>query len=275
MVPPGEKFDRKTLERIIRRAAELQANQQEVGDDLTEEQVMELGKEVGLPSRYIQQAILEERTQAHQSGEKSLLVRWIGPRTLTAQRTVPGDEEDIEQALAFWMESEELLTVKRRYQTATSWEPKKGFFAAIRRMGGKNYALSRAREVLGEVTQLEPGWSHVRLTADLSTTWRESLWGAIAFAGAGGAMAVIFGVAGFAIPAIIAPPAGGLAALYGIGSTRRQAMDRVTVALEQILDRLEHREINPGKVDRTPGGEIGRALTQVRRHLRNLGPGQF
>ena len=44
---------REALERIIKRAAELQAGAQDVGDGLTHDEVVALGKDVGIPSRYV------------------------------------------------------------------------------------------------------------------------------------------------------------------------------------------------------------------------------
>ena len=42
-------IDRKALERIVRRAAELQAGSQEIGEGLTSQEVLALGKDVDLP----------------------------------------------------------------------------------------------------------------------------------------------------------------------------------------------------------------------------------
>ena len=46
------------------RAAELQTGEREIGEELSEEQVLALGREVGIPARYLQQALLEERVRA-------------------------------------------------------------------------------------------------------------------------------------------------------------------------------------------------------------------
>jgi hypothetical protein len=58
------RIDRAALERIIQRAAELQTSTRDIGESLTQEEVLALGKEVGIPDRYLQQALLEERTRA-------------------------------------------------------------------------------------------------------------------------------------------------------------------------------------------------------------------
>ena len=57
-------IDRAALERIIQRAAELQTAEREIGEGLTTDEVLALGREVGIPGRYLQQALLEERTRS-------------------------------------------------------------------------------------------------------------------------------------------------------------------------------------------------------------------
>ena len=52
-------ISREALERIIQRAAELQAGERDIGDGLTKDEVLALGKDVGIPNRYLQQALLE------------------------------------------------------------------------------------------------------------------------------------------------------------------------------------------------------------------------
>src|SRR5207249_2906607 len=97
----------------------------------------------------------------------------------------PGERAAILKALATWMEDEELLQVKRRHADRTSWEPKVGAFASIQRaLGtkGKTYALARAAEVAGQVTQLEPGFCHVQLVANVANLRKVRLSGAGAIA---------------------------------------------------------------------------------------------
>ena len=54
------RINREALERIMQRAAELQAGEQEVGEGLTPDEVVALGKEVGIPGKFLQQAMLEQ-----------------------------------------------------------------------------------------------------------------------------------------------------------------------------------------------------------------------
>src|SRR3712207_5059136 len=129
-------IDRAALERIIQRAAELQTADREIGEGLTTDQVMELGREVGIPGRYLQQALLEERTRVAQQGPEGVLGRAVGPGTITAQRVVQGDREGIEATLVEWMEKQELFSVQRHQPGRITWEPTGGFQAAYRRAVG-------------------------------------------------------------------------------------------------------------------------------------------
>src|SRR5438046_1700697 len=119
--------------------------------------------------RYLQHALLEEQTRSVVEEGRGALPWLAGPTRLSAARVAPGDRAAILKALGAWMEDEELLQVKRRHADRTSWEPKVGAFASIQRaLGtkGKTYALARAAEVAGQVTQLEPGVCHVQLGAN-------------------------------------------------------------------------------------------------------------
>ena len=89
-------IDRAALERIIHRAAELQTADREIGEGLTTDQVLALGREVGIPGRYLQQALLEERTRMVQAGPEGLLGRTVGPAAISAQRVIQAEREAIE-----------------------------------------------------------------------------------------------------------------------------------------------------------------------------------
>src|SRR5713101_1664982 len=126
----GELIRREALERIIHRAAELQAGEHDIGEGLTEPDVLALGQEVGIPPRYLRQALLEERTRSGVAPEHGVVAWVAGPVALTTDRVVPGDAAAVERVLTGWMEREESLQVKRRQPDRTSWEPRVGAVAA-------------------------------------------------------------------------------------------------------------------------------------------------
>ena len=79
------RFDRAALERIIQRAAELQTADRDLAEDLTPDQVMALGREVGIPERYLQRALLEERTRLVVPEPTGAWARIAGPPEVAAQ----------------------------------------------------------------------------------------------------------------------------------------------------------------------------------------------
>src|SRR5436853_377163 len=82
----GELIRREALERIIQRAAELQAGERDIGEGLTEADVLALGNDVGIPARYLRQALLEERTRPPVEERGGVLGWLLGPGRLSAQR---------------------------------------------------------------------------------------------------------------------------------------------------------------------------------------------
>ena len=246
LVPSTSRIDRGALERIIQRAAELQAGERDIGEGLTEHELLRLGEEVGIPPAYLQRALLEERTRAVATVEPGFTGWLVGPTRLAAQRTIPGESKRLRDALNKWMTQGELLTVKRRYPEQTSWEAKQDVFSSLKRefkVGGRSYRLSRAKEIVGQVVPLEEGRAHVRLVADLSNTRRAHLSSAATVAGAGAIATGIGLTLGVMLPVALLPLGIGLLTGLVVARRRRGTMERVQVSLEQVIDRLEHGEI--------------------------------
>jgi hypothetical protein len=148
--------------------------------------------------------------------------------------------------------------------------------ASIRRalsFGGRSYLLTRAREVGGIVVAVDAGRCHVQLVADLSNTRADRLGTAAGLTGLGAGGTVIASVLGVMAPVSFIPVAA--AALLGIaiGRSRRSEVEKVHVALEQILDRLEHNEID---VQQRVRGPSPSAFVRIANELirRELKPGR-
>jgi len=243
----GDLISREALDRIIQRAAELQTGERDIGEGLSENELLALGKDVGIPTRYLKQALLEERTRALTPAQSAWSL--AGPAELAAQRVVPGDRGGVERALSLWMEDQELLRVKRRYPDRTTWEPQVGFMAAMQRGfsgGGRKFALTGAAEIVGQVTPLETGFCHVRLSADVRNIRRGRVGGALGLVGAGVVGTVVASTIGILAPFAVAPSAAfGVAAAAVLFAGRHQQLERIEIGLEQVLDRLERGEIRP------------------------------
>ncbi len=239
-------IDRAALERIIQRAAELQTSDREIGEGLTSEQVMELGREVGIPGRYLQQALLEERMRLVQAGPEGLLGRTVGPAAISAHRVVQGDREGIETILVDWMEKHELFSVQRHQPGRITWEPTGGFQATYRRAVGAAGAsrrpimLAKADTVSSTVVALEPGYCNVTLTATARKRRNQSVAGSAALTGAGAAGAGVLAAVGAMLPIALVPVPIGLGLGWLVMRQYGPVVARIQLGLERVLDQLEH-----------------------------------
>ena len=265
----GELIRRDALERIIQRAAELQAGEQDIGEGLTEPELLALGQDVGIPSRYLRQALLEEQTRPPAEARGGVLAWLVGPGRLSAQRVVAGEPAVIDRALGTWMQQEELLQVKRRYADHTTWEPKVGAFASIQRAlgaGGKSFALARASEIAAQVTQLETGFCHVCLIADVRRQRRQRLWGAAGLVVFGAALGGVAPVLGAIAPWAAVPMIAAWAAALGVARRHRYDNERLQVGLEQVLDALERGDLRAEQLaSRTRPSALGRIADEIRK----------
>lgn len=281
-----DRIDRAALERVLQRAAELQAREQDTGEALTADEVLGLGKEVGIPQGYLRQAMLEEQTRTPLSAGGPF-ERLAGPAEVSAMRVVAGEREAIERALLSYMEKHELVVVQRQQTGSISWERMTGMRAALRRgaasfeSNAARFMMDRAELIQATVTPLEPGYCHVSLRASVREARRRIVtraagFGTAALAGTG----VMVAVGGFGLLA--------LAPLLLVGAVawdlpRRFAPVPVRVAtgLERALDHAEQtaghgsRQLPP----RTTGflealvGEVRRAIEASTSEVRRPGTG--
>ena len=248
-------LDRQALERVLARAAELQGTAAipESSDLISESQLLEIGKEVGLTPATLNQALAEERTRINVPEERGLLAQIAGAGYASATRTVPGNARDILTTIDTWMVRDECLQVQRRFADRITWEPQRGLFGKLRRtvnVSGKGFYLMDAAQVSATVLPVDSSRVVVRLDADIHPS-RSRRIGASGFVGAMGlAVSGVIGL-GLAIanlPLLVAagatviPIAGSGIGAYQIAKSHRNVLSSVQLALEQILDRLEHGE---------------------------------
>jgi hypothetical protein len=269
------RIDRAALERIIQRAAELQTAERDLADELTPDQVLALGREVGIPERYLQRALLEERTRLVAVQPASGWERIAGPPQVMAQRTVPGTVAATEAALVDWLEERELFCVQRRQPGRITWEPLGGMAAAFRRStaafsrGSSAMLLSRADVVSATAIALEPGWCHVTLAAEARKARAQYVGGGTAVAGAGVLSAGLMLVLGALLPVALLPVPVALGLGYGVARQYRPTLARLQLGLERALDSLEQHgtQSEPRLPGRAPG-LLGVLAEEIRRAIR-------
>ncbi len=248
-------LDRQALERVLARAAELQgaSAMPESGDLITESQLLEIGNEVGLAPAVLNQALAEERTRINVPEERGLVAQIAGAGFATATRTVAGTPRDILATIDAWMQHDECLQVQRRFADRITWEPQRGLFGKLRRtvnVSGHGYYLMDAGQVSATVLAVDSSRVVVRLDADIHTSRarRVGIGGFVTAMGAAASGIVGLGLVVAHLPLFIAagaavlPFAGSSFAGYKVARTHRGVLSSVQLALEQILDRLEHGE---------------------------------
>lgn len=244
---------RAALERVLARAAELQSasGEEPEPDALTEAQVVDLGREVGLSPSAIRQALAEERSRMMPVpvAETGVMFRVLGGSRVAAQRVVRGTAARALETLDRWMQRDELLRVVRQRPDMLVWEPTRGIVGNLRRaFGNRDYALFRANSISATAVAVDDATALVRLEADLSGVRTSTVKHTVGGGVVGAAMTGVALVAGVVlplpvvlIPAISIP----LAAYLGGRKVHRHAMDRALLTLEQLLDRLERGDAGP------------------------------
>jgi hypothetical protein len=257
---PSPELGRAALERVLARAAELQAHMAEPAEGMSEQQLIELGQEVGIGPEHVKQALAEERTRVVVPEASGVVGSWLGAPLLTASRVVKGTPSEVLARLDQWMQREEGLRPRRRFPDRLTWEARRDFLGSIQagfNFGGRAYALTSSDEVGATAVAIDAQRVFVRLDADFSGTRRRSGWwggilagGGVASGGGLVALGSVFPEGSALIGAAIGSvwSAIGLAGGAAVARGQRKRLTRGQLALEQILDRLEHGEIrSPAK----------------------------
>ena len=270
---PEKRIDRAALERIMQRAAELQAGEADVGDGLTPAEVTSLGREVGIPARYLQQAMLEHATDVVAPAEAGFAGRVIGPAEVTAQRVVMGEPEDAARSLVDWFDKNELLVVQRQQPGRVTLEPLRGMQAALRRGGAAfgaarpTYMLSRASLVTATFTRLESGYCHVALTATLREARAGFVAGTIASVSSGALAGIVLSVMSPFLLVALPPLAVGGAIGWYVLKRYRPVAERAQLGLERALDYLERGGVKPGHQIPPRGGILDTIAGEIRKAI--------
>ena len=247
---------RRDFEGIIRRAAELSASEAEENADefLSEDEVIRIATEVGLPARHVRQALFELPEIDPETGDRG---GYFGDAVLTASRAVPGKAEDVLRRMEDYLSTREYLQVVRRRPQRVFLMPAEDTISSLARgllRPSRRYFLARARRVVVSVRPLEETRAHVQIALDLSQQRRDTVRGSW-FGGSalgllvGGSAAV--GLAFADLPAAVivvtqvtAFATGFAATIAGVFAASRAAfrkhLDGARFELDGLLDRAEH-----------------------------------
>ena len=243
---------------------------------MSEAQLIEVGKEVGISAEHVRLALAEERTRVQVPEARGVVGGLFGVEGITASRVVSGTPTDILGRLDDWMQREEGMRAKRRFNDRLTWEGRNDFMMSLQaglKMGARPYSLINSDEVGATVVPVDAQRCIVRLDASFVVSRRQFVLGSSIVAGSGvlgfgGVMALaalipngsmIFGALLGMIPAL-----GGGAIGYAVAATHRQRVTRAQLALEQVLDRLERGEI------RKPANPLADFIDVVTRKVESI-----
>lgn len=252
---PADKLTRKQVDFVLRRAAELDTQEQDQALDrgaeetLTTSELVRLGQEAGLGEAALEAALAELRrgVAIEPEEEGGALTRALGASRVVVSRVVPAPVETVRRAVDRFLR-EQLMTVRRHHGDRIEWERAQGIWPGLVRSldFSKRYAFALVSQV---ETVIIPegeggGGTSVTFNIDLSQMRRErfsqmGLRAAMVFAlfGLGGAAMV----PGFGVYDIVALAGGGVAAGGIFALERRRYMEsrgRVALAPERFLDLL-------------------------------------
>jgi len=261
---PSARLDRSSLERVLARAAELQSTSGDTVEEFTEEQLLELGREVGLSPQNLRQALAEERTRSITPEEEhGVVASLFGPSRVRAERTVAGVPAEVLASIDTWMQRQELLIVKRHHADRIVWEPRRDFVVGVKRalrVGGRDYALSRAFEVSATVIAVDDSHVHVGLDADFRSQRAQAARQSVGSTFAGAAVTASLFMMGVtavvaAAPLVIVPAIG----FAGVRALQGRIVTRAQLSLEQLLDKLERGEFGRRSTDSLLGAIVAAA----------------
>src|SRR6478735_661249 len=266
------KFDRGQLDRILQRAAELQAGERDPGEELSKDELVQLGRDVGIPAKHLEQAMLEEQTRLPAQRLDGFWDHAAGPALVSAMRVVRGELATVERILTDYMEEHELLAVVRQGTGRLIWEPLRGFNAAMKRSkavlggGNKPFMLARAMGLTATITSLEAGYVHLSLEADLKAARGQFIGGGVALSSLGLAAGFVAVALGLPILALGTIPMG-LGLGWGVLRRFGPVNQRTQLGLERALDHVERGEVKPQHQVGSGASIMGAVLDEVRKAI--------
>lgn len=253
----GDLVSRERLELVIRRAAELYAREADTGDMLTEEEVLRIAEELGLPTRLARQALFEVSPgEAVEDG--GIAERLLGAADVVATRAIAAPERSVADAIQEHLIRREYLSVVRHRGGRMKLAPASDVASVIARgfkRSGKRHLVTRSESVDVAVRALDGASAHVLVDVDLTNKRGEYLWSGVLGGTAAGATvggvafaAIAAGMGGVGAPeaALVASGVGlvGIAAGLGAGlklaaGSFRKRLRVARTEIEGLLDRIE------------------------------------
>lgn len=249
---PSRSIRRVDFEQVIRRAAELSLHETDPDDDLSEEEVLRIATELGLPLHHVRQALFELPDLEVQPRWYD---RYFGPAVFSVNRVVPTRQDLALRRVEDYLVTREYLQIVRRKSDTIAFVPADDTISSVARAfsrPGSRHIVSRASRVMVGVHAVAEDDAHVRFDIDLSEARRQAVRGGLA----GGAfVGIITGSLAAALTAAAVPDvlgqiphilafggamAGTIAGGVSLAASRfRTRVFSAKMELTGLLDRLE------------------------------------
>lgn len=248
-------LSRQEFDEVMRRAAELAASETE-GDvqEVSEEEVFRIAREVGLDAHHVRSALGEVRSSAITLSDDGSASTWFdrvyGPAIVRTSRVVNGIPPKLADTLDEYMVAGRLLQRVRRGPVVLQYRPSVDWMSQIARAASgtaRKYYLAASKSVEIHLHQVDGSRTHVEFIVDPGIQSD--------YAGGGIAISIFSGIAVGALaaaasatvlPIVAAVAVGGLAASgLVVGVTRvtrqlyRKKWSEVLAEVEGALDQLE------------------------------------
>ena len=253
-----------SVERVLRRAIELQLDDEHGPDTLNPEHIERIAQEIGISSSHVRRALFEEATSSEQVA-MTPLDRFLAPVRMKERTIVEGDLAAVANTVDTWLEKHEGLQKRRLHGHGIVWEKDPSPVASIRMGFGVGKGTGAMRSV-GPVTNhlhsVEPTKHLVTLEADTSIIGRTAKGLLAAGVGLSAVLTVVLLILG-AGWAALAGAAGALALFSGVAITTAKVWaNRVRKGLVRALDAIRLPQVN--RVHETILDRIERAMSLFR-----------
>jgi hypothetical protein len=230
----SEQLDEEAVQRVVRRAVELDAISESADLGVTPEALVEAATELGIASEAITASLAIERLGPEP--DPAHLDRLVGPRSVVVERTVSYSAAEAFERLDEWFTAGHHLRREFGDGTAGEWRKRRDLVAGLQRrtrMLGGGAALGSVRLIAVRVSEIDPDRSIVRLSAD-RTVVRRATAGTAGITGAGTVTAAVLVTTPAAVVAIP-----GLAAAGAISVLGKHGSTKLERELARLLDQIE------------------------------------
>jgi hypothetical protein len=259
-----DSLNMESVERVLRRAIELQFADDHGPDTLSPEHIERIAEEIGISVPHVRRALFEEATASEQV-EMTPLDRFLAPVRMKERTMVEGELAAVTNTVDTWLEKHEGLQKRRMHGHGVVWEKDPSPVASIRMGVGVGKGTGAMRSV-GPVTHhlhsVEPAKHLVTLEADTSIIGKTAKGLFAAGIGVSIILAIVLSILG-AGWAALGGAAGALALFSGIAITTAKVWtNRVRKGLRRALDAIRLPQVN--RVHETILDRIDRALSNFR-----------